>query len=97
MDYERNLDQFLEFDPDIEGQENIQKYQSAKIDGDLFSLWETLSLYGVQLPQNLGPTSTLDDARVALNAFSKMYQMIQKEMNAWTSCVRTINELESKR
>ena len=50
MDYEWNLDQFLEFEPDIDGQENALKYQSAKLDGDLLSLWETLSLYGVQLP-----------------------------------------------
>ena len=83
MDYERNLDQFLEFDPDIEGTENAHKFETAKIDGDLLSLRETLSLYGVKLPSSLGPNSTIDDAWMALNAFSRMYQMIQKEMSSW--------------
>lgn len=83
MDYERNLDQFLEFDPDIEGTENAQKFETAKIDGDLLSLRETLSLYGVKLPSCLGPNSTIDDAWMTLNAFSRMYQMIQKEMSSW--------------
>lgn len=73
MDYERDLAQFLDFEPDIEGVENAHKFELAKIEGDLMSIWETLSLYGVHIPNKLGPNSTLDDARIAVNAFTKLY------------------------
>ena len=97
MDYEKDLAQFLEFDPDIEGTENAHKFESAKIEGDLISLWETLSLYGVHIPSKLGPNSTIDDARLAINAFSKLYQMVLKETNARQVLVWNSNDLESKR
>lgn len=38
MDYERDLAQFLDFEPDIEGVENAHKFELAKIEGDLMSI-----------------------------------------------------------
>jgi hypothetical protein len=58
---------------------------------------DKLRNFRIELPANLGPGSSLDDARLAVNAFNKLYQLWYTEYQKQSRVQGEINMLEKKR